>query len=116
MLNEDVLNITKISKKDDVYTIRGTIEFNIVKCMISQYKVLRRNNPPKFIVKLYESGNFKGKKLLLDTTNSKYVFDEIIDNREEYYLPVGVYGKMKIVELLKWGNLRTNSIYRKIRR
>jgi len=100
-MKEDVLNITKISKKDDVYTIRGIISFNIVKCMISQVKVLRRKNPPKFIVKLYESGKYKGKKLLLDTTNSKYVFDEIIDNREEYYLPVSVYGRMKMVKILK---------------
>ena len=98
---EDVLNIIKISKKDDVYIIRGTIDFNIVKCMISQSKVLKRKDPPKFIVKLYESGNYKEKKLLLDTTNSKYVFDEIIDNREEYYLPVGVYGRMKIIKVLK---------------
>jgi len=100
-MKEDVLNITKISKKDDVYTIRGTIDFNIVKCMLVQNKVLKRKNPTKFIVKLYESGKFKGKKLLLDTTNSKYVFDEIIDNREEYYLPVGVYGRMKIVKIIK---------------
>ena len=100
-MKEDILNITKISKKDDIYTIRGTIEFNIVKCMLVQDKVIKRKNPPKFIVKLYKSGNYKGKKLLLDTTNSKYIFDEIIDNREEYYLPVGVYGRMKIVKIIK---------------
>jgi len=101
MKKEDVLNITNISKKDDIYTIRGTIDFNIVKCMISQKKVLKRKNPPQFIVKLYEKGNFKGKKLLLDTTNSKYVFDEIIDNREEYYLPIRVHGTMEIIKILK---------------
>jgi hypothetical protein len=101
MEKEDVLEITSISKKDDIYTIRGTIDFNIVKCMISQSKVLKRKNPPKFIVNLYERGNYKGKKLLLDTSNSKYIFDEIIDNREEYYLPVAVYGRMKILKILK---------------
>ncbi|PIQ08610.1 MAG: hypothetical protein COW71_11085 [Ignavibacteriales bacterium CG18_big_fil_WC_8_21_14_2_50_31_20] len=101
MKKEDVLNITNISKKDDIYTIRGTIDVNIVKCMISQNKVLKRKNPPKFIVRLYEKGNFKGKKLLLDMTNSKYVFDEIIDNREEYYLPIRVHGRMKIIKILK---------------
>lgn len=101
MKKEDVLNIKNISKNGDIYLIRGTIDFNIVKCMISQNKILKRKKPPKFIVKLYESGNYKGKKLLLDTTNSKYVFDEIIDNREEYYLPVGVYGRMKIIKVLK---------------
>jgi len=29
------------------------------------------------------------------------VFDEIIDNREEYYLPVRVYGRMKIINIVK---------------
>jgi len=101
MAKEDVLNITNILKKDDVYTIRGTIDFDIIKCMLVQDKVLKRKNPPKFIVNLYKNGNYKGKKLLLDTTNSKYIFDEIIDNREEYYLPVGVYGRIKIIKILK---------------
>jgi len=101
MQKEDVLWITKISKKDDVYTIRGTIDFDIVKCMVRQDKVLKRKNPPKFIVKLYESGNYKGKKLLVDTTKSKYSFEEIIVGREEYYLPVRVYGRMKIIKIIK---------------
>jgi len=99
-MKEDVLNITKISKKDDVYIIRGTINFNIVKCILVQDKVIKRKNPPKFIVKLYKSGKFKGEKLLLDTSKSKYVFDYITDAGEEYYLPSGVYGNVKLLKML----------------
>ncbi len=101
MIKENVLYITKISKKNDVYTIRGTIDFDIVKCILVQDKVLKRKNPPKFIVKLFERGNYKGKKLLLDTTNSKYIFNKIIDGGEEYYLPVEVYGRMRIIKIIK---------------
>jgi hypothetical protein len=100
MNKSDVLNISNIPKKDNIYTISGSIDFNIVKCIIVQYKILKRKNPPIFISKLNESGNYRGKKLLLDTTYSKYVFEQILDNGEEYYLPVGVYGRMKIVKIL----------------
>ncbi|MFH2031490.1 MAG: hypothetical protein ABIJ40_12890 [Bacteroidota bacterium] len=100
MDKNELLHITKISKKGNVYTIRGTIDFNIVKCILVQNKVFKRKNPPMFLIKLYVSGNYKGKKLLLDTSKSKYVFEEIIDAREEYYLPVGVYGSVEILKIM----------------
>ncbi len=103
MQKSEILKITNIEKAKDIFFIKGEIDFDLVKCITSQTVILKRKNPPDFIIKLFKEGNYKNKKVIVDTTKCKYSFIEVNDYNEEYFLPCSLSGKIEFVKLYKSG-------------
>ena len=100
MNKSEILKIISIEKRKDIFTIKGEIDFDIVKCLTSQSIILKRRNPPNFILKLFKDGKYKNIKVLVDSSKCKYSFTKINDFDEEYYLPCSLSGRMKLIKLL----------------
>jgi len=103
MQKTEILRLTNIEQRNDTFYIKGEIDFDLVKCITSQTVILKRKNPPDFIIKLFKEGNFKNKKVIVDTTKCNYSFTEINDFNEEYFLPSSLSGKIEFVKLYKNG-------------